>query len=513
MHTDGTVELVHTTAREYVSALQVKKDKLTRCRYLIRTKFINLRDVDYSMSLLCIEYLSLPQVLKDRSEIDIEVDLVDGIHPFYDYASACWAMHLQSGVADLQPGEKLTRLQETLETFIENHWSPTHRRLPDLKRIQTTLSSLQSSELFDKIVQAVGWSRKQTGKHGQGPTEDEALDFWQVTSKIRSVLERMHADGHNTPTMQQLYGQNWFKCPRVNCYSYHRGFSTLAQRDAHTNKHDRPFLCIVSACPWQSFGFAAEDDLKTHLFEFHGIDLFTPSDMSEFPDPPKSNPHANTTAKSPATFACHLCPKTFTRKHNLKAHLRTHDGTKPFSCTTCGERFTRKQDCDRHQRGHGDKPFICVGPLEPDPGSNNPGEHKTWGCRTGFSRADKLADHIRSKAGQKCLRPLVLERLRKGLGDVGDDELVGNLFGDIGHMQAGPVETTAAAALMPLSKTLVTLPSFREFLALCRVDCGKEGGGACGELETTGAAGNGRSGGVGAGEGLEKEEGEKEEVL
>jgi len=418
---------------------------LTWNRYLIRTKFINPREVDYSMTLMCLEYLCLPQVHKGRSDIDTELDLVEGTHPFYDYASACWAMHLQSGTVGLEPGTELEHLQETLETFIDTHWSAAHQNLPDLRRIQKVISPLQKSESFDKITQAVGWARKQAGKHGQGPTKDEALDLWQVTANIRSVLERMHTNGHNTPAMQRFYGQNWFKCPRVNCYSYHHGFPTRAERDSHTNRHDRPYLCIVSACPYQTFGFAAADELKKHLFEYHAIDLFDNDDDNDFPDPPKEKASSTNTTKAPSNFSCHLCNKKFTRNHNLKVHLRTHDGIKPYACTICGERFTRKPDCDRHERACGDKPkpYVCGGPLA-DGGK--------WGCQVGFARPDKLADHLRSGAGQKCLKPLVLEKLKTGSG--GEDP-TGNIFGD------------QADALLAVGKML---PSFGEFCALCGLD-------------------------------------------
>jgi len=152
--------------------------------------------------------LSLPQVDKERSADDIEVDLIDGIHPLYDYASTCWVMHLQSGFQDLKPGEKLEQLQETLETFIEAHWSPTHKLLPDLKRVEKSFQPLRGSAFFDKIVNAAGWARKQTCKHGRGPTRDEALDLWQVTKSIWAVLERMHEEGYNTLVMEKFYGKN-----------------------------------------------------------------------------------------------------------------------------------------------------------------------------------------------------------------------------------------------------------------------------------------------------------------
>ncbi|KAK0705713.1 hypothetical protein B0H67DRAFT_498262 [Lasiosphaeris hirsuta] len=447
---DGTVELVHGTARKQVAFVYTLKTN----RLTVLTKFIDPREVNYSLAMVSMQYLSLPQVDQKRSEDNIETDLIDGFYPFYDYASACWAMHLQSCLLVLAPdqedAERVSHLQETLETFVDVHWSPTSKPLADIKRIEKSLLPVRSSELFGKMTQAVAWARRQAGKHGEGPSLEEALDLWQVTKRIRNVTERMHQLGHITPVIQDYYGDNLFKCPRVNCQSYHLGFRTRKQRDTHVDRHTRPFLCIVAGCHMQAFGCATEGELKKHLFEFHGVDFFDNAEDDEFPEPPKKK-EASKTGKAPATFKCNYpdCSKSFTRNHNLQSHIRTHEGTKPFGCPIpgCDKQFTRKTDYNRHQLVHNDsaKGYSCSGPLL--------AHDKTWGCQKVFKRADKLADHLRSKTGQKCLWPLVLEKLQAGVNDQG------NIFTD----QVGENADT----LLAVGRTL---PSFAEFLALCKID-------------------------------------------
>lgn len=397
-------------------------------------------------------YLSLPQMEIERSEEDIRSDLVKGVYAFYDYASACWAMHLPNGVSELKAGDKLTDLQETLETFIESHWSSTHKPLQDTKRIQKMLVSMDSSDHFNQIIQAVAWTQKQSGRYGQGPKPDDALNLWQLTERIRSVLEDMLGPSLLETDAQRLhhfYGENWFKCPRVNCHYYHHGFNTAKEREKHISKHERPFLCIVSGCPMNVFGCVTQNELQKHLFETHAIDMFDDTEEAGYPEPIKAKTPHNT-AQRATTFECHLCDKKFTRKHNLLNHTRVHEGSKPFACSICDRLFTRKADCDRHERGHGDKKFKCFGPLK---------DGTSWGCNAAFGRADKLADHLRSKTGRKCLRPVMIEKLQESssAGANGNDNMFANQIGE------------NADALLAAGRSL---PSFQEFLQLCDLNGG-----------------------------------------
>ncbi|KAF7503650.1 hypothetical protein GJ744_003428 [Endocarpon pusillum] len=106
-------------------------------------------------------------------------------------------------------------------------------------------------------------------------------------------------------------------------------------------------------------------------------------------------------AKHPATYACDLCPKRFTRRSNLTSHQLSHKNEKPFACTVCETTFVRKSDRERHQKTHsGERKFVCRGDLR----DGMP--RTTLGCGKGFPRADALASHLRSQAGRTCLKPL-----------------------------------------------------------------------------------------------------------
>ncbi|KAL9082920.1 MAG: hypothetical protein Q9165_008738 [Trypethelium subeluteriae] len=412
---DRTVNLVHESARDQSGSASAEKMQIPHPHKIRENK----RGALFS----------------DHDD-DIVNDLMNGSLAFYDYASSCWVLHLLSGIPDLSAGEILIHLRETLETFIEVHFVSTPKRLLVPKKTEESLAPLRVSESYDEISQAIVWSQKQFGARSQGQDLDRALDIPLITARIRSILEDLLMKPIPETDLEKLkhyYGPNWFKCPHVNCYYYHQGFKTLDQREYHIKRHERPYLCIVQGCHMGIFGHATKDEMRKHMSECHGVDMF---EELEFPEPAKAQP--SNTAKNPTPYACSLCPKSYTRNHNLQAHIRKkHQNTEldSINCDVCGKSFPRKYERDRHRLKHGDKPHMCFGVL-----SNG----DTWGCKTSFARLDKLADHLKSKKGQTCIQPLLLEQLEK-------ENLVDT-----------ETETEEQAELVP-----GILPSFAEFLREC----------------------------------------------
>ncbi|KIY74421.1 hypothetical protein CYLTODRAFT_484732 [Cylindrobasidium torrendii FP15055 ss-10] len=94
--------------------------------------------------------------------------------------------------------------------------------------------------------------------------------------------------------------------------------------------------------------------------------------------------------RNEAHFQCPVpgCGSTFTRRFNLRGHLRSHTEERPYVCQWpgCKKGFARQHDCKRHQALHTAKAQanVCLG------------------CKKTFSRLDALNRHLRSEGGQPC---------------------------------------------------------------------------------------------------------------
>jgi len=100
--------------------------------------------------------------------------------------------------------------------------------------------------------------------------------------------------------------------------------------------------------------------------------------------------------RNEAHFVCPVpgCGSTFTRRFNLRGHLRSHTEERPYVCEVCKKGFARQHDCKRHQALHATlvKGNICQG------------------CKKPFSRLDALNRHLRSEGGAECRHTMARQK-------------------------------------------------------------------------------------------------------
>ena len=409
---DQEVTLVHSTTKMWLSSNpSVLKCMLTINRYLIRNNFFQVQEIELDMASTCIVYLSMPAFEVSKSIQDLQEAFLQGTYSFVDYAVCFWAIHLESAISSIAKKclDRLSEVLECLEAFLGLHWAFEGKPETISNTVRHDLDILKQHPSYNQICQAVTFAKNQLRPTGKGPSDDDRLQLSHVLSEIRVVLENMTSlpsmSKDEETFIRQNYGLNHYKCNRMNCQFFYRGFVTSTQRDQHIAKHNRSFTCGSQGCPYEIIGFINKKELQKHELDQHG--MMAECDRLEFPESETSELKQS----QKGTFQCDLCKKLFTRKDNLRSHMRTHNEVPQFDCTVCGKAFLRQHDRKRHEKLHSEKQFVCTGELSSPPGAR-------WGCGRRFASADVLGLHFQSQAGRICIKPLIDEEVMERQRDM-----------------------------------------------------------------------------------------------
>jgi len=383
---------------------------------------------------LCIDYLNLPALAEAPSESSV----LKGEYAFLDYAVLYWVRHLEAGLECISSEDSLLQeLAESLEVFINQHWTFPKARFNISNRNSERLKFFEPYEFHEKLQQATVSIRKQLTFFGTMEKREIALDLSDIIVRVRALLEQTLLCTTNDSTRKDLclkYGDRIFKCPRFSCQSFTNGFDTADKRDRHVDRHERPFRCTELACPGFTFGFASEYERARHFRDMHStqtkeseefpteqdiqadIKSYAPQDQQlevqpapiivQDPEPeqePQTIPaqRRSQTKQVKRDFICKYCSKVFTKKYNLTSHLRSHSNERPHQCEVCSQAFARESDRQRHMLTHGEGKYKCGGTLS---------DGTSWGCGQSFTRSDILSSHHKSKFGQMCLAPYLKEQ-------------------------------------------------------------------------------------------------------
>ncbi|KAL1595313.1 hypothetical protein SLS60_010004 [Paraconiothyrium brasiliense] len=424
---DGTIELVHNTARSH----------------LANNSYLNVVAEEIRLATLCINYLNLPSF---RAPIT-EESVLAGEFGFMDYAILYWLRHLEAGLtsSSSRQDELFQDLAESLEVFVEQHWNnPTAKLSLIPNRTRDMLGIFSGSQRYLDIQLAVVLTDKELKYFGDIRREQRALDFADVASGVRCRLETVVRNNPAQSTIDDLelkYGTHLFKCPRFSCTYFTEGFSTSDERERHVERHKRPARCTDEHCRGSKIGFARQEDLARHMRENHpdmterrhefpteeeisesvrerqpepetGAEVEADAEAQPDPDLQTAEPamtpvlepavpqptrptEASKRRKTKQDFECEHCHRKFTKKFNWQSHLATHSNNQT-QCPYCDTTFRRSADLARHIKSlhDPDNVVMCGGVL-------SSGHH--WGCGMKFARADILRTHHKSAKGKQCI--------------------------------------------------------------------------------------------------------------
>ncbi|KAI6553144.1 hypothetical protein MCOR04_010777 [Pyricularia oryzae] len=331
---DQTVSFVHGTVRTFLMS---------------HSAFDPAR-IELDLCLCSMAYLNFPGMDPHRDDQELSNSLLAGGYAFYEYAVASWVWHLTAWLQGGNYGEDdMTDLEEVATSFLDQHHRQNAPKFPISTGMHMLLKPIAHFQSFESLAQAIVWSRKQfTISEANNDHNNSVLDFPDITSNIRRVLERIRAQA-SMEKLELYYGKNLFKCSKLYCPHFYDGFASQAQRDAHHDRHNQTFVCSEAGCHRQTFAFVSNRELELHMMEEHGKSMIDFPDVS---DPNEEQARVNDRRKHFAIFQCSICPRRFTRKYNLRSHLRTHTNDRPFVCTACGKAFSRQNDRNVHERIH-----------------------------------------------------------------------------------------------------------------------------------------------------------------
>ncbi|KAJ5090487.1 hypothetical protein N7532_009171 [Penicillium argentinense] len=283
---DGTVELVHLTAKHF----------------LVDEGIVDPLVGDIKMASLCVDYLNLPIFVGSISD----QAALRGDYGFMEYAALYWIRHLEGAIAearrrlaraklqeDQQPEDSedeveafvhptlqekeysrlMSPLAESLGVFIEHHWASPKSFLAVSDRNKRNLKVFENTASYEKLQQVFVSSRKQLHSFGPIKTEELATDISEIVNDVREVIKNAFSASPSpsaTKEMTDKYGHNPFRCARFSCRSFTFGFATPEEREGHMARHERPYRCNHETCK-QGFdiGFSSIPQYKRHMKTHH----------------------------------------------------------------------------------------------------------------------------------------------------------------------------------------------------------------------------------------------------
>ncbi|KAK1467423.1 hypothetical protein CMEL01_11416, partial [Colletotrichum melonis] len=337
------IRLMHSTAKDH----------------LVSSRLIHAKSVQCDLAILCLRYLSLRCfAAEDYSVVELHSHIRKGYFSFQDYAIPQWYKHINTVIrechelfsptfyhdAGVEPGRNFvgefgSALARFISAYDNDIKRETHPEFPedDLSKYISLPFYPDLARLWNHIFTHQKASADERNEVGISRLQDALTSHREVlASEYQPDTVMFGSD-----TMETYYGPNLFKCKKTLCKFFYEGFKTEKDRDAHHNRHDRPYPCPIKTCNSAPVGFSSNKDKERHVRTYHPEDIDGQTPFIQM-----------SRRVETAKFPCKMCGKCFTRNINLKGHMRSHFGERPFACPNCGKAFARLNDCKRHERIH-----------------------------------------------------------------------------------------------------------------------------------------------------------------
>ncbi|KUM66280.1 hypothetical protein ACN42_g775 [Penicillium freii] len=289
---------------------------------MIENRVINVAQEELKIASLCLGYLALPGFEAVLAEPSVEDLLKIGYYAFIDYAACYWTSHLRAGLTHGVPEQSTDKIIGHIQRFIGSHHRPCDGVFQISAPTRNLLSCLQESDLgscdgFENFLQAFVATELQVETYSESAASNNALDIPDVIARIRAILEdvacRKSCDDVDYKSFVFFYGEAIYKCSRMSCSYFHRGFISATEREAHVQKHNLPYTCFYPGCLRAALGFSSARELQRHISQSHEM-----AQIKGQMFPSKQ--------KRPA-LQCGICQQSF----NKPGLLRTHDCNKDNS--------------------------------------------------------------------------------------------------------------------------------------------------------------------------------------
>jgi hypothetical protein len=256
---NGTVELVHTTAKVYVIIPELNvlsKSDSTGISYLLKADRIRIYEEEVKFSLMCLKYLTFPCFDDNASDADIKKMIWTGDYALADYAIIHWVDHLRVVLEkEILDKQVVSDLKECVHAFLSSRLGPHSNSEWAPDAIKKDVQALDRQAAWEKISKiAIDCQGQRNNEFEESSDSNDKDDTNQVDPgldktllRVRSILYDLSNDLSNTFSLEKMYGKNMYKCSRTDCESFFKGFASIHDLRNHEENHDR-ICCVFEGC-------------------------------------------------------------------------------------------------------------------------------------------------------------------------------------------------------------------------------------------------------------------------